>query len=597
MANIKNFTGGPTAAGSASGSLVTTSLQAAATSPLDGLTIDYNKEFANATPLMYRDAIVREMESILIGSMKPNVLLVGDAGTGKTALVEELARRIATHDPTLPRRLAKSTVLELPFSALVAGAGIVGDLEQRIRDVIEYAEDPANDAIVFIDEIHVLLDKHDSVTGRISQLLKPALARGKMRVIGATTTQESRSLMDDPAFSRRFTRLVVNELTEDQTVEVLESQLPRLCAHYDGKVVVPDALLPNVVATADETMVTHRPDNALTLLDRVCSEVRMQRAEKEASQDPVMQQYVRAIPSDSATEDIVRSVAERLAKGVADDFSFDRDRISAALSEVQGQSVQVAEIVDALARRSRHLFPETRPLSFLLAGPSGVGKSMCARIIARELVGTDAITINMTEYSSETSLTRLLGAPPSYVGYSSMQEKPLDPLMTNPYRVVVLDEFEKASPNVQRVFMEALDTGHIKDNQGRTIDMSKAIIFATTNAGCDRAAHNAIGFGADDTVVGAGLVDVLAEWFDVALINRFGHLVRFNGISRDVYGSIVQEIYAREAARVMREHSSVHLPDALPDDELERIVHDTYVAKLGARPAARAVRGYIEAHA
>lgn len=597
MANIKNFTGGPTAAGSASGSLVTTSLQATATSPLDGLTIDYNKEFANATPLMYRDAIVREMESILIGSMKPNVLLVGDAGTGKTALVEELARRIATHDPTLPRRLAKSTVLELPFSALVAGAGIVGDLEQRIRDVIEYAEDPANDAIVFIDEIHVLLDKHDSVTGRISQLLKPALARGKMRVIGATTTQESRSLMDDPAFSRRFTRLVVNELTEDQTVEVLESQLPRLCAHYDGKVVVPDALLPNIVATADETMVTHRPDNALTLLDRVCSEVRMQRAEKEASQDPVMQQYVRAIPSDSATEPIVRSVAERLAKGVADDFSFDRDRISSALSEVQGQSVQVAEIVDALARRSRHLFPETRPLSFLLAGPSGVGKSMCARIIARELVGTDAITINMTEYSSETSLTRLLGAPPSYVGYSSMQEKPLDPLMTNPYRVVVLDEFEKASPNVQRVFMEALDTGHIKDNQGRTIDMSKAIIFATTNAGCDRAAHNAIGFGADDTVVGAGLVDVLAEWFDVALINRFGHLVRFNGISRDVYGSIVQEIYAREAARVMREHSSVHLPDALPDDELERIVHDTYVAKLGARPAARAVRGYIEAHA
>lgn len=597
MANIKNFTGGPTAAGSASGSLVTTSLQAAATSPLDGLTIDYNKEFAGATPLMYRDAIVREMESILIGSMKPNVLLVGDAGTGKTALVEELARRIATHDPTLPHRLAKSTVLELPFSALVAGAGIVGDLEQRIRDVIEYAEDPANDAIVFIDEIHVLLDKHDSVTGRISQLLKPALARGKMRVIGATTTQESRSLMDDPAFSRRFTRLVVNELTEDQTVEVLESQLPRLCAHYDGKVVVPDALLPNVVATADETMVTHRPDNALTLLDRVCSEVRMQRAEKEASQDPVMQQYVRAIPSDSATEDIVRSVAERLAKGVADDFSFDRDRISAALSEVQGQSVQVAEIVDALARRSRHLFPETRPLSFLLAGPSGVGKSMCARIIARELVGTDAITINMTEYSSETSLTRLLGAPPSYVGYSSMQEKPLDPLMTNPYRVVVLDEFEKASPNVQRVFMEALDTGHIKDNQGRTIDMSKAIIFATTNAGCDRAAHNAIGFGADDTVVGAGLVDVLAEWFDVALINRFGHLVRFNGISRNVYGSIVQEIYAREAARVMREHSSVHLPDALPDDELERIVHDTYVAKLGARPAARAVRSYIEAHA
>lgn len=597
MANIKNFTGGPTAAGSASGSLVTTSLQATATSPLDGLTIDYNEEFAGATPLMYRDAIVREMESILIGSMKPNVLLVGDAGTGKTALVEELARRIATHDPTLPRRLAKSTVLELPFSALVAGAGVVGDLEQRIRDVIEYAEDPANDAIVFIDEIHVLLDKHDSVTGRISQLLKPALARGKMRVIGATTTQESRSLMDDPAFSRRFTRLVVNELTEDQTVEVLESQLPRLCAHYDGKVVVPDALLPNIVATADETMVTHRPDNALTLLDRVCSEVRMQRAEKEASQDPVMQQYVRAIPSDSATEPIVRSVAERLAKGVADDFSFDRDRISSALSEVQGQSVQVSEIVDALARRSRHLFPDTRPLSFLLAGPSGVGKSMCARIIARELVGTDAITINMTEYSSETSLTRLLGAPPSYVGYSSMQEKPLDPLMTNPYRVVVLDEFEKASPNVQRVFMEALDTGHIKDNQGRTIDMSKAIIFATTNAGCDRAAHNAIGFGSDDTVVGAGLVDVLAEWFDVALINRFGHLVRFNGISRDVYGSIVQEIYAREAARVMREHSSVHLPDTLPDDELERIVHDTYVAKLGARPAARAVRGYIEAHA
>lgn len=551
---------------------------------------------AQSQPAMFRDMVVRELESVLIGSMKPNALLVGDAGVGKTRVVEELARRIAAKDPTIPASLSGATVYELPLSALVAGTAYVGSLESRVEGIVAWCEDPANDAILFIDEIHQILSKRDGHQSKVAQMLKPALARGRMRVIGATTTQEARTLMDDPAFSRRFTQLVVDELTPRQTEDVLSSVMPGLINHYDRKVVVPDALVPNVVATADETMVTHRPDNALTLLDRVMAEGAMQRAEQEASHDPVMRKFVSMTPALTVTEPTVRSVAERIARGVASDLSFDRTRLTDALSVVEGQDAHVREMVDALERRSRHLFPDERPLSFLLAGPSGVGKSMCARIVAHELMGTEPITLNMTEYSDHMSITRLMGSAPGYVGSDSMREKPLDPLMTNPYQVIILDELEKACPDVQRVFMEALDTGRIRDNQGRVIDMSKAVVFATTNAGCDRAASHAMGFAGQSSSK-ASLVDTLSQWFDVALVNRFGHLVRFDAISRDSYRAIVAHDYDREAARVLREHSAAHIPASLPDDVLDAIVDETYVPKLGARPAARAVRDWIEENA
>lgn len=600
MADMRNFMAPPTGqdpSGDPGGGHATINLRPGRQSQgRPDILRDMCADVSTAAPTMFRDTVVRELESVLIGSMKPNALLVGDAGVGKTRVVEELARRIASKDPRVPARLREATIYELPVASLMAGTAYTGSLEKRLVGIIEWCEDPKNDAIVFIDEIHQLMDARDGQQAKVAQILKPALARGRMRIIGATTTQESRTFMNDPAFSRRFTQLVVDELTPAQTEEVIRSVMPSLVMHYDSKVAVPDVLVPNIVATADETMVTHRPDNALTLLDRVMAEGAMERSEQEASTDPVMRKFVSMTPSLSVSESTVRSVAERIARGVASDLSFDRDRLTAALAPVEDQDEHVAEVVDAIERRSRHLFPDERPLSFLLAGPSGVGKSMCARIVARELMGTEPITLNMTEYSSRMSITRLLGSAPGYVGSDSMREKPLDPLMTNPYQVIILDELEKACPDVQRVFMEALDTGRIRDNQGRVIDMSKAVVFATTNAGCDRAASHAMGF-VSQAGSRSSLVDVLAEWFDVALVNRFGHLIRFDAISRDAYRSIVAHDYEREAERVLREHSSARIPSELPDDELDAIVDETYVAKLGARPAGRAVRDWIEGHA
>lgn len=573
--------------------------------PMGGGTVDandyiinYNDKYKNAGPALFRDEIVQQTLAVLIGKNHPNALLVGSAGVGKTKIAEDIAYKLANNDPLIPDKLKGYTIYELPLSNIVAGSGIVGEIEEKLKAVIEFMTDKHNKAIMFIDEIHTLADDKSSTYSKIAQILKPALARTDMHVIGATTLQESNNLLDDPALSRRFSRLIVDELSREQTLEILKKAKHSFFTHYGNKVVVDDATLETVALLADEykSAGSHRPDNAITLLDRAMGEAIVNRKamEQKAANDPILLQAIQSVPIITLTDKQIKTTAIKLMTGCNKKENLNVDSLLDKLSIIKGQDEVVTTVVDMLRRNDMALFPKTKPLTFLFAGSTGVGKTEIANIIAEELTGMKPITLNMTEYHSSASINRIIGSPAGYIGSDSNAELPFDCLESNPYQVILLDEFEKCDMSVQRLFMSAFNDGYIKTAKGKTIDFSKAIIIATTNAG-HKERKNTLGFtpAAAQTSVAAN-VDTLSKWFDIELLNRFKAILTFNDLTDDIYREIVVNKYHTEIARIRAERRRITLLDDIPDDDLDTIVKTTYVPAFGARPAEKAVQEYIE---
>lgn len=562
--------------------------------------VDYNERFRDADPVLFRDGAIEETIGALIGKKKPNALLIGPAGCGKTAVVEDLARRLANRDASIPEQLEDAVVYELDLPRLVSAGGIVGALESRVDSIVEALKGADHPCVLFIDEIHRLVKNAgggNNPYGVISQALKPVLARAEFMCIGATTMQESKSFMNDPAFSRRFTRVIIEELTREQTVSVLECVWPSMCRHYKNKVRLAGDSLKSVAAIADELSPAdqHRPDNAITLLDRSCADaiIRRQRTIAETD-DPTTRQQMKSMPT-ILSSDNVRRVAMRAATGHATPDKLDLDALRCALSRVLGQDEPIAAVVRALRKRDLHLFDEGKPLSMLFAGPSGVGKSEVARVISDVLFHEEPITLNMTEFSDPATINRIIGSPQGYVGSTWDNELPFDGLASNPYRVVLLDEFEKAHPSVQRLFMSALEDGYFKTNLSVTVSFDHAIVIATTNANHSTGKRSAIGFEAGDDVPDpAAQIDGLTGWFDSELLNRFDVVTTFNAIGRDTYAEILAADWQREAARVNGVNANAVLPDELDEGDLWRLVDESYVPAFGARPAHRAVTSEIE---
>lgn len=561
--------------------------------------IDYNAKFANSDPTLFRDEVINQTFAVLIGRTKPNALLVGPAGTGKTKIVEDIARRIAAKDPTVPDKLANTTIYELPLSAIVSGSSLVGQLESKMKALVEFMSDPDNDAIMFIDEIHMLASEAHGSYGKIAQILKPALARGDIRTIGATTLQEANDLVDDPAFNRRFSRIIVDELSQEQTTRILENMWGTLSGHYGNRIVIDDATFSLVTSMADQysTSTSHRPDNAITLMDRACGDAIVERKAQEArlASDPAMLRMART-QSIHLTEAKVRKCAMRLMTGQTDRDAIDHAKLEDHLSEIIGQDKVIDKIKEVVELFELDLFPKTRPTTILCAGPSGVGKSAVAKIVAQELCGTEPITLNMTEYNSPAAVNRIIGSPAGYVGSDSHAELPFDVLESNPYQVILLDEMEKCDRSVQRLFMGAFDDGHIQTARGKSIDFSKAIVFVTTNATHSAGSTHACGFtNSDDDKSDSTMVSELSGYFDTEFLNRFQTILTFNEIGKDTYREIVADKYRREVKRIKSGHNRMaKLPDEMPADELEEFVDETYIAAFGARPAERKVRRYIE---
>jgi ATP-dependent Clp protease ATP-binding subunit ClpA len=561
--------------------------------------INYNETYKSATPALFRDEIVTQTMSIISSSRKPNALLVGPAGVGKTAIVEEIARRIANKEASVPPQLANTTIYELPIATLVAGAGVVGDLENRITEIIKFAQDANNDALLFIDEIHLIADSNNTTYAKIAQILKPAMARGYIRVIAATTMGEAKKLDDDPAFKRRFSSVIVDELTREQTRQILDIVLPGMLGHYQNKVTVAPDVLDEIVMTADRLMSTgHRPDTAITLLDRALSHSVISHhaaiQEALASGNTTSAQMLQQITHIPLTAKRLNTIAMLLVTGQSQPPHLDVTALQTELSRLRGQEEVLPRIVDALRRRELNVFPSTRPTSWLFAGASGVGKSETATIISSMVTGQKPIILNMAEYHDSASINRIIGSPTGYVGSDSAKERPFDTLASNPYRVIVLDEFEKADMSVQRLFLSALDTGEIQMANGPAVDLSRCIVIATTNAGRQKLSGSQMGFGDHKhSVSKQSLTKELQKSFDAELLGRFDDLIAFMPLGADDYAQILRDEYDRQIKRICAERPDLSF-DPIDDDTIARLVDETSLVDQGARPAIRAIRALIE---
>lgn len=559
--------------------------------------INYNTKFKTSGGTLFRDEIVHQTLAVLIGKNKPNALLIGSAGVGKTKIVEDIAFRLANDDPIIPDKLKGFTIYELPLSNIVAGSSFVGQLEEKLQCVLDFMQDKKNKAILFIDEIHLVVG--DSQTySKIAEILKPALARGDIKVIGSTTLQESQDLMDNPAFNRRFSKIIVDELSRAQTLEILKSLKGSFFTHYNNKITMSDTVLETAVVLADEYHAAgnHRPDTAITLVDRASGDAVVARKvmEEAAKSDPVLLQAIQSVTLIPITEKQLKTTAIRLATGNNKKSEIDIEQLKKNLEPIKGQDDILSELIDAIRRYDLSLFPKTKPLTMLFAGTSGVGKTEVTKIIAKELTGVKPITLNMTEYHSSASINRIIGAPAGYVGYESKGELPFDVLESNPYQVILLDEFEKADKSVQRLFMSAFDEGYFKTNRGKVVDFSRAIFIVTTNAAHKDISKN-MGFCASSTKKShKSEINELSKWFDTELLNRFDKVVTFNELDADVYRTIVADKYHTEIMRIKTDRHGIKLPDFMPDDDLDEIVKTTYVPQFGARPAGKAVQNYIE---
>lgn len=544
----------------------------------------------------FRDKEIEKLVSALISKKKSNALLIGDAGVGKTQIVESLAYKIQNNDPLIPNSLNGYTIYELPIVNLIAGNGVVGSLEEDLKEVIDFAKNEK--VILFIDEIHQILNKNDSVNNKIAQILKPELARGEIKVIAATTTQESRAIENDPAFKRRFQKILINELSKNQTLDVLKLVRNNMMSFYENKIIITDKDLSWFVDYSEKYKDgnSHRPDSVLTLMDRTCANaiVKRQKILKETT-DPQVLSILNQNPNILLGEEKIKQTAKLMISSEAKDKNINEDEFLKEFSHIKGQDEIINKLIKKISKEKLNLFPTNKPLSFLFAGKSGIGKTEIAKIIAKYLLDETPIKLNMAEYSNEMSLTKLIGSSAGFIGYADNKEGIFDKLKSNPYQVVILDEFDKAAPNIQKLFMNVLDEGFMDTNDNGRIDFSKAIIIATNNHGfTETTKTKTIGFNTGSVSQKEKVVNNLKTLYPIELLNRFTEIYEFNSISKEIYEDILKDIYETEIKRIKNIHSNIKLNDTLDEKILKDLSDKTYSKDFNARPAFKTIKEYIE---
>lgn len=562
------------------------------------LLIDYQKlaKAHKISKVMYREDVTNRLLTVLTTTNHPNALLVGDAGTGKTAIAKDLAVRLYEKDPIVVAMLGdKTKIYELPLTNLVSGSGIVGTMEKKLDDVVKFISDPNNNAILYIDEIHQLTT--NQVLKSVAEILKPALANGELHVIGSTTTQELKFWRSNPALTRRFSNLIVNELSNEQTEKILEKLIPKL-QNANIKVQVEKSLLQYVITIGNryaKTLDTHRPDSAITVLDQAMAMSRLQSIQ--------LKQTGVVIPAKLTKTAITRAGKQLVNNTNTDTLSNQTlTTLKKQLEEnIIGQTQAKTKILKAMRSMILDLTPQTRPHSFLFAGLTGTGKTEIAKQLAQVLFGAKDrfLYLNMTEYATNASLTTLIGSSRGYVGYDSAQPLPLDTLKSNPFQIVLLDEFEKASKDVKRLFMQALDEGEIRYSDGSHIDFSHAIIIGTTNSGTDALSESHVGFNPDTEIAESDLNNALLASFPPELLNRFEYVVAFNKITKRQYAEIVTIKYNQLRKEIKTSHPELDILPNVADPDMpfiKSITDQTYDELKNARPAERSVRHFVEDH-
>ena len=526
-------------------------------------------------PLIGRAMELERVIQTLCRRRKNNPLLVGEAGVGKTAIAEGLARRIV--EGVVPDILSDSTVYSLDMGALLAGTKYRGDFEQRLKAVLKQLyENPQ--AILFIDEIHTLIGAGAASGGTLdaSNLLKPALSSGQLKCIGATTYNEYRGIFEkDHALSRRFQKIDVNEPSVEETVEILRGLKSRFEAHHGIKYTA-SALTTAAELSARYINDRHLPDKAIDVID-----------EAGAAQRILPKSRQKKIISKREIEEIVAKIARIPSKNVTSD---DRDALKNLDRDLKavvfGQDKAIDSLAAAIKMARSGLGNPQKPIgSFLFSGPTGVGKTEVARQLAYTM-GIELIRFDMSEYMERHAVSRLIGAPPGYVGFD--QGGLLTEAITkHPYAILLLDEIEKAHPDVFNVLLQVMDHGTLTDNNGRKADFRNVVIIMTTNAGAESLNKSGIGF-----TLGKQTGDEMADIkraFTPEFRNRLDAMISFAPLSQEVILRVVDKFL-------------MQLEDQLHEKKVEAIFTDALKAQLGkrgfdplmgARPMARLIQDEI----
>src|ERR671917_197676 len=621
------------------------SQQQSSTPTLDQVTRDLTEAAHNGEldPVMGRAEEISRVIRILSRRTKNNPVLIGEPGVGKTAIAEGLAQRILSED--VPETLKDKRVLALDVGGLVAGTRFRGDFEERMKQMIGELQNEERNIILFIDELHQIVGA-GGAEGAVnaSNMLKPALARGELQVIGATTLDEYRKHVEkDPALERRFQPVLVGEPTVDETVGILFGLRDRYEAHHRVGI-SDDALI--AAAQLGDRYITDRylPDKAIDLLDEAAAEVRLRatvppvdvrRIEEEIAQlDREKDDAVRAEDYEKAAglkqrqeqlkaelreqqegwagrrednspevgrEDIARILEEWTgvpATNIVQEEAARLLNLEGVLHErVVGQDRAVKAVAEAVRRSRAGIKDPNRPVgSFIFLGPTGVGKTELARTLAEYLFGEEdaMIRIDMSEYQEKHTVSRIVGAPPGYVGYEEAGQL-TEQVRRRPYSVVLFDEIEKAHPDVFNTMLQLLDDGRLTDAQGRTVNFQNSVIIMTSNVGSQHlVSTKQFGFtsrdGVDFQETERRAMDALERAFRPEFINRVDEIIVFEPLTREDVLEIVGIMLSRMNKHLESQRVSVEVTQAAKEFIAER----GYDPKFGARPLARAIRRYVE---
>ena len=527
-------------------------------------------------PLIGREIEIERTVQILCRRRKNNPLYVGDAGVGKTALAEGLARMIV--EERVPEVLLDATIYALDMGTLIAGTKYRGDFEKRLKGVIaEVKEDPG--AILFIDEIHTVIGAGAASGGVMdaSNLIKPVLASGEIRCIGSTTYEEYRGIFEkDHALARRFQKIDVPEPTLEETVAILHGLKSRFEEHHG---VTYDAGAMEAAAELSMRHINDRrlPDKAIDVIDEAGANLRLQPAENRGDRVTV-----------EMVENIVAKMARIPAKSVS---SSDRKALRTLERDLKlvifGQDDAITALASSIKMSRSGLREEDKPIGmFLFAGPTGVGKTEVTRQLAMSM-GVELIRFDMSEYMERHTVSRLIGAPPGYVGFD--QGGLLTEAVTkNPHAVVLLDEIEKAHPEVFNLLLQVMDHGTLTDNNGRKADFRNVILVMTTNAGAQEMNRASIGFTHQDH--SSDGMAVLKKTFSPEFRNRLDAIIQFASLDQKSIERVVDKLIVELEAKLSDNDVTLEL-----DDEARKwIAARGYDPKMGARPMARVIQEQIK---
>ncbi|MZR12463.1 ATP-dependent Clp protease ATP-binding subunit ClpA [Maritimibacter sp. DP07] len=527
-------------------------------------------------PLIGRDHEVERCIQVLCRRRKNNPLLVGDPGVGKTAIAEGLAKKIEQGET--PEVLSKTTIFSLDMGALLAGTRYRGDFEERLKAVVSELENHP-DAVLFIDEIHTVIGAGATSGGAMdaSNLLKPALQGGKLRCMGSTTYKEFRQHFEkDRALSRRFQKIDVNEPTVDDTVKILKGLKPYFEEHHAIKYT--NDAIKTAVELSDRYINDRKlPDKAIDVID-----------EAGAAQHLVAASKRRKSIGTKEIEAIIAKIARIPPKNVSkDDQEVLRDLEGSLKRVVFGQDDAIVALSSAIKLSRAGLRDPEKPIgNYLFAGPTGVGKTEVARQLADQL-GVELLRFDMSEYMEKHAVSRLIGAPPGYVGFDQGGLL-TDGVDQHPHCVLLLDEIEKAHPDVFNILLQVMDHGSLTDHNGRTVNFRNVILIMTSNAGATELAKTAIGFGRDrregeDTAA-------IERTFTPEFRNRLDAVISFAPLGKEIITRVVEKFVLQLEAQLMDRNVAIELTPAAA----EWLAEKGYDDKMGARPLGRVIQEHIK---